>query len=154
MDLTFRISQLVSDMEYYYSAKTNAFYPDILIDEYKKHGTFPDDAVLVTEACFNQYSADPEPGKMRVADKEGMPSWGDQPEPTREMMVYQASEQKNVLRDQADKIIAPLKDAKEYGIITEVEDLALKEWAIYRYNLSKVDVETYPDINWPTPPEM
>lgn len=139
-------------MEYFYSAKTNSFYPDFLIDEYKKHGTMPDDIVSVSEDCFNEFSSDAEPGKMRVADDKGMPMWGSQPEPTREMIVYQASEQKNALRDLADKIIAPLKDAKEYGIITEEEEGVLKAWAIYRYNLSKVDVETYPDINWPVKP--
>lgn len=140
-------------MMYLYSAETNSFYPDYLLDVYKKHGTLPKDAIEISEDCFNEFSSDPKPGKMRVVGKGGMPSWGDQPEPTREMMVYQASEKKNELRANADNIIEPLKDAKEYGFIATDEEERLKVWVKYRYDLSKVDVDTYPDIVWPTVPD-
>lgn len=153
MDLTYHISPLVNEMKYFYSAKTNSFYPDYLLDDYKKHGTLPEDTVSVTDDCFNEYSSDPDTGKIRVADENGMPSWGEQPAPTRDVMVYQALEKKNELRANADNIIEPLKDAKEYGFITEGEEERLKVWVKYRYDLSKVDVDTYPDIMWPTIPD-
>lgn len=68
----------ITESAYFYSAQTNAFYPSVMRDDYKKAGTWPDDALVVDDAIYNEYAAGPVPtGKIRVAGADGLPVWGD-----------------------------------------------------------------------------
>ncbi|GGD09206.1 hypothetical protein GCM10011513_03390 [Franconibacter daqui] len=63
---------------YLYDAVTNAFYPFALRDDYVAAGMWPANGVEVDEATFAAFQ-NPPPGKVRVADSEGNPSWVDTP---------------------------------------------------------------------------
>lgn len=63
---------------YKYSSKTNSFYPVSLIESYVD---LPDDLVEVSEVIFNEFSGQAPVGKMRGADKKGLPAWVYLPEP-------------------------------------------------------------------------
>lgn len=54
-------------------------------------------------------------------------------------------------REVAGKI-ALLEDAVSLGMATEGETIALLAWKAYRVELSRVSLDTAPDINWPKEP--
>lgn len=67
--------------QYYWSALTASFYPVGMYDRYAEAGSWPDDAVPVSQAVFEKYSQPPPEGYTRAAGKNGMPVWVKLPEP-------------------------------------------------------------------------
>lgn len=59
-----------------YSPSTNSFYPDDLLSAYEDAGTLPNDLAPISDDVFREFTATPEPGKMRVAGSDGLPAWG------------------------------------------------------------------------------
>jgi len=57
------------------------------------------------------------------------------------------------LRVEADSQISVLSDAIKFGDPTEKESELFEAWSKYRVLLSRVDVSTAPDIEWPNKPE-
>jgi hypothetical protein len=55
---------------------------------------------------------------------------------------------------EATASIAPLQDANDMEIATDDEKSALAEWKKYRVVLSRIDVNTAPNITWPVPPAL
>lgn len=49
-------------------------------------------------------------------------------------------------------VIAPLQDAVDLGMATDEELAQLKAWKTYRVLLSRVDISSAPDIDWPPLP--
>lgn len=74
------------------------------------------------------------------------------PEKTHEEDVAEASQKKAYLIENAASVIDPLKDALDGGYIEEEDKITLTEWQRYRYQLTKVDTSTAPDISWPEQP--
>lgn len=52
----------------------------------------------------------------------------------------------------ANDQIALLADAVELGMASEAESAAFLQWKMYRVLLSRVDIQTAPDIEWPVAP--
>lgn len=71
---------------------------------------------------------------------------------TREDLIAKAEEQKQSLMSAAADAIAPLQDAEELGMATEVELTALTLWKHYRVMLNRLDISAAPDIEWPEQP--
>lgn len=64
-------------MNYHYSATTNAFYPEDMLDAYIQAGTLPDDLSLCSEEEFKTFTsaqAVPE-GMCRGPSISGKPAW-------------------------------------------------------------------------------
>ncbi|HHA1387841.1 tail fiber assembly protein [Enterobacter kobei] len=74
------------------------------------------------------------------------------PEKTHDELVTEANQQKTSLIDYAASVIDPLKDALDGGYIEEEDKAKLTAWQKYRYQLTKVDTSTAPDISWPVQP--
>lgn len=139
---------------YYYSAATNAFYPDALKPDYLRTGTWPDDATEVDDNVYQTFAASAVPeGKIRIAGKDGLPAWGDIPPPTAAERRAQTQYQKQLLLTEAAQAMAPLQDAVDLGIATQEEIQALNVWKEYRVQLSRIDISAGADINWPEKPE-
>jgi hypothetical protein len=65
-----------------------------------------------------------------------------------------AAQQELAARQQeAANAIAPLEKAVKLGMATEEEKARLTEWETYSVLLSRVDISSAPDINWPEKPE-
>ena len=62
-------------MKRLYSPSTQTTYIDRI------HSSIPDDAIPITEALFLSVIANPEPGKVRAHDKQGLPFLIDAPSP-------------------------------------------------------------------------
>ncbi len=69
-------------MTHTYSASKNAFYSYEWKDEYDAAGTWPADAVDVSDDTWREYSAEPPVGKFLSSDASGMPVWIDKPAPS------------------------------------------------------------------------
>ncbi|MFU0867957.1 tail fiber assembly protein [Kluyvera ascorbata] len=138
-------------MDYFFSAKTLAFYPESEKGSYIKSGSLPDDVIIVSSAIRNEFNFTPPPGKQ-LGSIENVPAWVDVPPPTHEQLVALAERQKNQLRKTADSEIAWLQDAVDAGIATDEETTLLAAWKNYRVLLMRVDTSKAPDIEYPTPP--
>jgi hypothetical protein len=64
-----------------------------------------------------------------------------------------AERKKDVLISECSIDIMPLQDAVDLNIATEAEIAKLANWKKYRVELSRIDTNLAPDIDWPTPPE-
>lgn len=121
-------------------------------DDYVIAGTFPDDAILVDEDVYEEFSKNPPINKIRTA-VDGLPAWGDKPPLTKDEMIIMEERKKTELISEATSVINPMSDAKSGGYI-EIGDIKrLDSWQRYRYALTKVDTSLTPDIEWPQKPE-
>ncbi|RNM18536.1 tail fiber assembly protein [Dickeya undicola] len=66
--------------------------------------------------------------------------------------ISAASLQKTRLLDDVTQRIAPLQDAVDLGIATDIETAQLTELKKYRVLLNRVDTSTAHDITWPDKP--
>ncbi|MEX6148034.1 tail fiber assembly protein [Providencia hangzhouensis] len=74
------------------------------------------------------------------------------PPVSKEQLIQEAEQQKQLLLSEAAESIAPLQDAVDIDIVTDEELVALKKWKAYRVYLNRVDTSTAPDIEWPVKP--
>ncbi len=63
-----------------------------------------------------------------------------------------ASSRLSAETDMANRTIAPLQDAVDISIATDEEIARLAEWKRYRVELSRIDINKAPDIEWPVKP--
>jgi len=63
----------------FYSATTNAFYAGELRADFKAAGSWPTDAVEVSDEVHAEFVSPPPVGKRMVPGSDGYPSWGDVP---------------------------------------------------------------------------
>ncbi|MEQ9889510.1 MULTISPECIES: tail fiber assembly protein [Pectobacterium] len=135
-----------------YSPTTNGFYQTAWQDEYAAAGTLPADTVTLTPVETRTYWRQVPPAGKMLGAKKGRPVWINAPSITKAALASMAANQKTALLAHATEMIAPLKDALDGGYIDERDKLILSDWQKYRYALTKVDVSTAPDIDWPLAP--
>ncbi|RRZ90938.1 tail fiber assembly protein [Erwinia sp. 198] len=138
---------------YFYSKKTNGFYPEIMKADYESSPDgWPDDAVVVSEESYNKLYEGQAHGKIITADNDGNPILIDPPGPTTGQLIALAEEQRGNLLAEATIAIAPLQDAVELDEATDEEKVQLAAWKKYRILLNRLNVNTAPDIIWPEKP--
>ena len=137
---------LIMTEQYYYSYSAKGFFW-LSADELKGND-IPADLIPVSEEEHAALFLGQERGKYINHTPAG-PVLIDQPDYTPEELVAQAESKKSRLMQTANDAIAPLQDAVDLSIATEVETAALTEWKKYRVMLMRVDT-TKPV--WPTPP--
>ncbi|PAO24604.1 tail fiber assembly protein [Enterobacter roggenkampii] len=144
----------MTDFNYYYSSKSNAFYLLSLKNEYESSATgWPDDAVGVNDDDYKTLMTGLGNGQIIVPGHDGYPVLEDRPPVPQEELILEANSTKASLIQSATNAIAPLQDAVELGIATDEEIAQLKAWKKYRVEVNRVDTSTAPDITWPEPPE-
>lgn len=137
---------------YFFSEKTNSFYPEGMKSDYISAGTFPEDAILVDDSIYEEFSKNPPDNKIRIAI-DGLPAWGDKPQLTKDEMVMVEERKKASLISEATSVIEPMSDAQNGGYIEKRDIKRLDLWQRYRYALTNVDTSLAPDIEWPQKPE-
>ncbi|WP_345754934.1 tail fiber assembly protein [Citrobacter braakii] len=138
---------------YQYSPSTNSFYPDDLLSVYEDAGTLPNDLVPVDEDVFREFTATPEPGKIRVAGSDGLPAWGDIPPPTHEELISIAEQVRQQLLTHADAVMLDWRTELMLGEISDANKAKLSAWMAYKNEVKAVDVTTAPEhVNWPELP--
>lgn len=142
--------------KYFYSAKRNTFFPDVLKEDFEKVDSWPEDAVEISDDIYTEFGRLSAPeGKIMAAGADGLPVWVDMEQPvmTREQMIVKAELLKERLLTSAANSIAPLQDAVDLDIATEAEIVALALWKKYRVMVNRVNPENAPDISWPEEPD-
>ncbi|XUV82787.1 tail fiber assembly protein [Enterobacter sp. TMH.L2] len=138
---------------YVFSATTLAFYPLEMKDDYEKAGSWPGDAVEVSDEIYNEFLIPPV-GKMRGA-KDGLPCWVDVPPPTHEELVAAADAEKDRRITEANDYMNskqwPGKAAM--GRLKDDEKARYNAWLDYLDELEAVDTSTVPDLTWPAQPQ-
>ena len=135
---------------YYYSAIENIFCLKQLKQRYVDAGHFPKDAIEVSEAIWLEFAgSSPPKGKERIAGENGLPAWQTIPPPSHAQLVGEAEKKKHKLLNTATAAIAPLQDAVDLKIATQVEIVQLKDWKEYRVKLHRLDTSQAPNIVWP-----
>lgn len=71
---------------------------------------------------------------------------------SKEQIIAEAEQQKQILLSEASKAIAPLQDAVDLNIAKDEEIALLKEWKKYRVLLNRIDTSLAPDIEWTQKP--
>lgn len=136
----------------FYSAQTNGFYPYSLFEDYSEAGSWPQDAVEISERWYSYLLEGQSAGKVISANEYGSPVFSEAPPPTNEQLVAAADNQKAELIAVASEAIVPLQDAVDIGIATDDESARLLAWKKYRVLLNRIDTSIAPDIEWPTTP--
>lgn len=138
-------------MSYYFSPSKNIFYFGDSKDSYVKTGMWADDSEIVDDGVAKEFTALPPAGKIRgVVD--GAPAWVDIQPPTHEELIAIAEQMVKMLLAEATTIIAPLADAQAGDYIDDADVPRLAEWQRYRYQLTKVNTSTAPDLTLPPRP--
>lgn len=131
---------------YLFSKSTLAFYPVVLLNDYKKAGTLPDDMIEVADNIRDTFNASPPAGLKLGVDDGGLPSWI---ELSTNEMAERNEQQRAFLRRAADDEIEWRQDAVDADIATTEEATALLAWKKYRVLLMRVDTAA---PVWPTSP--
>lgn len=139
-------------MDYSYSAQNNAFYSVELKSNYESAGTWPDDAVFISEQVFSEFSSQPPVGKIRGSNADGKPCWLDIPLPSQDELRAIAESEKQGLIEVANVAITPLAYAVDLDIATANEKRLYDEWRKYHVLLNRVDTTQAPNIVWPVSP--
>ncbi len=132
---------------YAYSAKTNSFFALDLKDLYVSAGTWPEDAVPVTDDIYKEFSEHFE-DKVRVAAKSGSPKW-------QAVTIDTRPARENIKKSrlvEARDHIEILKDAVSLGKASKEDKQKLQDWMAYRVELYKVDT-SLEDSEFPPVPE-
>lgn len=140
-------------MAMFFSATTRGFYPLHMRLDYIAAGTWPCDAVEMTDYEIETYWAKQAPsGKLLGGDDDGRPVWIDSPPLTSAELVEQAAEKKRYLIAEVESETAMLRAKLALGRINKDETASLNAWLDYLDKLDAVDTSTAPDINWPQQP--
>jgi len=142
-------------MSYFYSAINNCAYAGELYEDYILAKNWPADAKEISISDYNEYFIQPPPqGKERTANKNGLLSWTDLPELSKDDLIKTAEFELQRYRTKANDYITPLQDAVDLGIATDNELAKLKCWKEYRVALNRLDINQAPDIEWPKSPDV
>lgn len=129
------------------------FYLSELFQDYELSGTWPNDAIEISERWYEYLIEGQGVGKVITVNEYGQPVLADPAPPAPEEIIQYAAELKNKLMDEANTALLPLQDAVDLGIATESESAMLIEWKKYRVLLNRVDTSKAPDIEWPEKPK-
>lgn len=133
----------------YFSPSRIGFYPESQKDLYDAADSWPDDAVLVSQEQWIEFTGSPPEGKVIGVTKQGIPKWVDAPKPSPEQLIEMAESKKSALLIKVSGEIAPLQDAVDLDMATNEEVSKLAGLKKYRVLLSRVDASKAPNIEWP-----
>lgn len=140
-------------MVIFFSATTCWFYPLDMKQDYIAAGSWPDDAVEMTDKEKETYwTTQPPSGKQLGGDKKGRPVWIDIPPLPHAELVEQAEAKKQYLITEASQKTQLWQTQLMLGIITEEDKASLKEWMLYVQQVQAVNSSLGAGVVWPIPP--
>lgn len=134
-------------MAFYFSKSTSGFYSDSLKSSYDAASTWPNDAIEITEIEYQSLLIGQAEGKIIITGKDGMPFLQENSKKD----INGLKIKYNKLLNDAEKIIAPLRDEALIDIISSDDREKLTLWVEYCKKLRKTDLNS-DNIIWPTPP--
>ncbi|KAJ9430417.1 tail assembly chaperone [Pantoea endophytica] len=135
-----------------FSATTKAFYDLDEKEVYIQNGSWSDDVINISEALWQNYNGQPPQGKIRGADRNGMPCWADAPEPSEQERIADAVSKKNAMLMTADTEIRQLKIVEEFHALTDEETQKLLSWKKHLVDVYRIEPGNVGSIRWPDVP--
>lgn len=132
---------------YFFSATENCFYSIQLKNDYLSAGTWPSDAVGITDQMYEEFIL-PCPNKERIANASGFPSWRVVEEDSLPSRIKRKKSQMSKASDN----ISILNNLADLGMADEKDKKDLLSWRIYQALLYKFDPED-PGAEFPAPPK-
>lgn len=111
---------------YYWSSSKSTFLSSEYYDQYQAAGSWPSDAVVVSNDVFQTYTQNPPDGKKR-ADVNGMPGWVDIPAESN-ATLYQIA--LNALSEAYKTNVASLSSAYASAALTDGTSQTSKQAAL------------------------
>ncbi|MGV2813539.1 tail fiber assembly protein [Enterobacter cancerogenus] len=139
-------------MAVYFSAAENGFFDEAFKADYISAGTWPTDAIVISEQWYQYLLEGQRKGKVIVLNTYDQPVLTDPPAPTKEQLNAEAEALKATLIAAASETISILKDAVDLGRATKDEEALLLAWREYRISLNRIDTSNAPGIEWPVKP--
>lgn len=140
----------------YYSAKRNGFYDVDLKEVYKSSANgWPDDAVAISTAQYEELLQGQSSGRLITADSSGLPILID---PEIDWQA-RAEQQRQSLLSAANVKIADWRTELQLDVISENDRASLIKWMEYIRSLKSLDfpalsIESeYNSIKWPVGPD-
>lgn len=130
---------------YFFSATALCFYRGDDFHEYKKAGSWPDDAIEVDFAIFKEFATSlPPKNKVLSVNNSGTPAWSDIPPPKPDELSLAVRAQRDTLIDRVSREIERRQDAGE----------DVTAWRVHRQFLRDIpDQSGFPkDIDWGVQP--
>ncbi|MEM4988842.1 tail fiber assembly protein [Collimonas sp. H4R21] len=140
-------------MTKHYSVKTGGFYPAEMRADYDAAGSWPADAVELSDAdeilirdCLSTGGT--------ISRTAGEWITAPAPPPTDAQLIDAAKAKRDALLANAADAIAPLQDAVDLDVATQEEIGLLTKWKQYRVDVNRIqNLPQYPRaIAWPVPP--
>ncbi|MEQ5120397.1 tail fiber assembly protein [Morganella morganii] len=139
-------------MNIFFSGSNLSFYDGDMKEDYVTAGTWPDDAVEMTDKERGAYWMQPAPEGKKLGSKKGRPAWVDVPPPPKEQLIAEAEAEKQRLIAEASQKTQLWQTQLMLDIITEEDKASLKEWMLYVQQVQAVDPSLGAAVVWPTPP--
>lgn len=145
-------------MTKYFSQSKLGFFDDSLKKSYDAAGSWPDDAVDITDAEWQTFLATPSEGKQLGADSSGGPAWVDIPSPTTDELITEAKDNQANLITSAKSEISIWQTELLLGTISDDDKASLTAWISYINELQALDFSSITDeasydaFVWPTKP--
>lgn len=139
--------------DYVYSAALNMICAEALKNDYEVAGTWPVDAMALSNAQALEFMSAAPVGKIMLAGTDGLPMWGDVPPLSPAELSHQAEQKKRRLIDDAQEVISIWQTKLLLGRISDTEKVCLNSWLDYIDALQAVDITAAPNISWPARPE-
>jgi hypothetical protein len=144
-------------MNFYFSPSKPSIYSAALYDVYCSAGTWPDDAVEITEEIAAAYHPTRQPsGKILGVGPNELPAWVEMPqppEPTHAELVAAAEIKKKQLIDNAMQSISLIQLKLQAGReLLDGEARRLNLVIDYIDAVQAIDTFAAPGIKWPTLP--
>lgn len=129
----------------YFSPKKLSFFPEDFIEDYKQAGTWPDDAIEISEEKYTELKFGLLSGKVLSVDIAGNPILVSQPKQTVSEMASSLRSNRDLLISSTDYLVMP-----DYPISADL----LAKVKAYRQALRDIPEQVgFPaDIDWPINP--
>jgi len=140
------------NINYFYSAGTNSFYPAMLRPDYEAADSWPTDATPVSDRWYEHLLAGQAEGKCIAANEYGQPVLADPAPPTMAELIKQAEEEKQTRLRAVREKTQLWQTQLSLGIISDADKQRLTDWMRYAQAVDAVVTDSLPD-SWPEQPE-
>ena len=138
-------------MAYFFSAKNLAAYPLEFIADYEAAGTWPDDAVEISQGDFESFFLASAPAGKMLGAKGGRPAWVSIPVDVASLASSARAKRDSLLRDVYDVGVIRLRREERAGADVSAKLAELDAFAILLLNVPQQP--GFPTtITWPEEP--
>lgn len=138
-------------INYFYSAATNSFYPVLLRADYDAAQTWPVDALPISDRWYQYLLSGQTDGKRITSNEYGQPVLSDPAPQTEEERIQQAEDKKQALLREVREKTQLWQTQLSLGIISEADKQRLTDWMLYAQAVDAVDTAGSV-VSWPEQP--